>query len=51
MKEVKVILKSGEETEREQSGVYMQRGYRRFKTFSDIKKRRKRVNELLNRYA
>jgi hypothetical protein len=51
MKKVKVVLKSGEETEREQSGVFMQRGYRRFETFSDIKKRRGRVNRLLKKYA
>jgi len=51
MKKRKTVAKSGEEAERDQGGVYMQRGYVRFETFSDIRKRRVRVNKLLQRYA
>lgn len=51
MRKIKVVSKSGEETEKEQGGVYMQRGYLRFETFAAIRKRRLKVNALLKKYA
>lgn len=52
MRKIKVVSKSGEETEKEQGGVYMQRGYLQFETFAAIRRRRLRVNQILKqKYA
>jgi|GEM_PF-3534250 len=50
MRKIRVVSKPKEETEKEDFGR-MQRGYLKFETFSDIQKRRDRVDALLKKYS